>query len=137
MQFEPQHAHPPAGGFSLIELMIVVAGRDDPVRLAVPSYISYIRQSRRTGPDRPCWTRPHGKSDFSSTNPAAIRPCPGTSGTPHSAFGRATLLLSDRLPPAAVACAPNPPAAPSFSVLATPVAGQKPGQRRAMHVLRS
>ena len=115
----------PRGGFSLIELMIVVAVATILFALAVPSYISYIRQSRRTEAKTALLDAAAREERYLSTNPAAYTNIPGNLG--YTAFGIPvgngyySLTVCS---PAAVACAPNPPAAPSFSVLASPVAGQ-------------
>ena len=42
-----------AGGFSLIELMVVVTIASILFAIAVPSYVSFIRQSRRTETSEP------------------------------------------------------------------------------------
>ena len=121
----------PRGGFSLIELMIVVAIATILFALAVPSYITYIRQSRRTEAKTAVLDLAGREERFLSTNPAAYTAVPGNLG--YTGFGAANPVGNSYYfltvcSPAAVACAPNPPAAPSFSVLATPVAGQSQAQ---------
>jgi type IV pilus assembly protein PilE len=121
----------PRGGFSLIELMIVVAIATILFALAVPSYITYIRQSRRTEAKTALLDLAAREERFLSTNPAAYTAVPGNLG--YTGFGAANPVGNNYYfltvcSPAAVACAPNPPAAPSFSVLATPVAGQSQAQ---------
>jgi len=114
----------PRGGFSLIELMIVVAIASVLFAIAIPSYISYIRQSRRTEAKTALLDLAAREERYLSTNPAAYTNVPGNLG--YTAFGIPvgngyySLTVCS---PAAVACAPNPPAAPSYSVVATPVAG--------------
>lgn len=115
----------PRGGFSLIELMIVVAVATILFALAVPSYISYIRQSRRIEAKTAVLDLAAREERYLSTNPAAYTAVPGNLG--YTAFGIPVgngYYFLTVCSPAAVACAPNPPAAPSYSVLATPVAGQ-------------
>ena len=117
----------PRGGFSLIELMIVVAIATILFALAVPSYIAYIRQSRRTEAKTALLDLAAREERFLSTNPAAYTAVPGNLG--YTGFGAANPVGNGYYfltvcSPAALACGPNPPAAPSFSVLATPVAGQ-------------
>ncbi len=121
----------PRGGFSLIELMIVVAIATILFALAVPSYITYIRQSRRTEAKTALLDLAAREERFLSTNPAAYTAVPGNLG--YTGFGAANPVGNGYYfltvcSPAALACAPNPPAAPSFSVLATPVAGQSQAQ---------
>src|SRR3977135_387895 len=121
----------PPGGFSLIELMIVVAIATILFALAVPSYITYIRQSRRTEAKTALLDLAAREERFLSTNPAAYTAVPGDLG--YTGFGAANPVGNGYYfltvcSPAALACAPNPPAAPSFSVLATPVAGQSQAQ---------
>jgi type IV pilus assembly protein PilE len=121
----------PRGGFTLIELMIVVAIATILFALAVPSYITYIRQSRRTEAKTALLDLAAREERFLSTNPAAYTAVPGNLG--YTGFGAANPVGNGYYfltvcSPAALACAPNPPAAPSFSVLATPVAGQSQAQ---------
>jgi len=115
----------PRRGFSLIELMIVVAVATILFALAVPSYITYIRQSRRTEAKTALLDLAAREERYLSTNPAAYTAVPGNLG--YTAFGIPVgngYYFLTVCSPAAVACAPNPPPAPSYSVLATPVAGQ-------------
>jgi type IV pilus assembly protein PilE len=112
-------------GFSLIELMVVVAIATILFAIAVPSYMTFIRQSRRTEAKTAVLDLAGREERFLSTNPAGYTANPANLG--YTAFGvpigngyyQLTVCS-----PAAVACAPNPPAAPSYSILATPVAGQ-------------
>jgi len=115
----------PRRGFSLIELMIVVAVATILFALAVPSYITYIRQSRRTEAKTALLDLAAREERYLSTNPAAYTAVPGNLG--YTAFGIPVgngYYFLTVCSPATVACAPNPPPAPSYSVLATPVAGQ-------------
>jgi type IV pilus assembly protein PilE len=112
-------------GFSLIELMVVVAIATILFAIAVPSYMTFIRQSRRTEAKTAVLDLAGREERFLSTNPAGYTANPANLG--YTAFGvpigngyyQLTVCS-----PATVACAPNPPAAPSYSILATPVAGQ-------------
>jgi len=111
--------------------MIVVAIATILFALAVPSYITYIRQSRRTEAKTALLDLAAREERFLSTNPAAYTAVPGNLG--YTGFGAANPVGNGYYfltvcSPAALACAPNPPAAPSFSVLATPVAGQSQAQ---------
>ena len=112
-------------GFSLIELMVVVAIATILFAIAVPSYMTFIRQSRRTEAKTAVLDLAGREERFLSTNPAGYTANPANLG--YTAFGvpigngyyQLTVCS-----PATVACAPNPPAAPSYSIMATPVAGQ-------------
>src|ERR1700730_14853202 len=112
-------------GFSLIELMVVVVIAAILFAIAVPSYTTYIRQSRRTEAKTAVLDLAGREERFLSTNPAGYPANPANLG--YTAFGvpigngyyQLTVCS-----PATVACAPNPPAAPSYSIMATPVAGQ-------------
>ena len=112
-------------GFSLIELMVVVVIAAILFAIAVPSYMTFIRQSRRTEAKTAVLDLAGREERFLSTNPAGYTANPANLG--YTAFGvpigngyyQLTVCS-----PATVACAPNPPAAPSYSIMATPVAGQ-------------
>lgn len=117
----------PRGGFSLIELMIVVAIATVLFALAVPSYFTYIRQSRRTEAKTALLDAAAREERFLSTNPAAYTAVPGNLG--YTAFGIPVgngyySLAVCTVPPAA-SCPPSAIAiAPAYTVTATPVAGQ-------------
>ena len=113
-------------GFSLIELMMVVAIASVLLAIAVPSYMTFIRQSRRTEAKTTVLDLAGREERFLSTNPAAYTQVPanlGYAGAWPIVIGNGYYQLTV-CSPAAVACAPNPPAAPSYSILAPPVAGQ-------------
>src|ERR1700731_140430 len=75
----------PRGGFSLIELMIVVAIASVLFAIAIPSYISYIRQSRRTEAKTALLDLAAREERYLSTNPAAYTNVPGNLG--YAGFG--------------------------------------------------
>ena len=127
MQLRPAARSRPAGGFTLIELMVVVAIATILFAIAVPSYMTYIRHSRRTEAKTAILDLAGREERFLSTNPAAYTAVPGSLG--YTAFGAANPVGNGYYfltvcAPAAAACAPNPPAAPSYSIMATPAAGQ-------------
>jgi len=110
----------------LIELMVVVAIASVLLAIAVPSYMTFIRQSRRTEAKTTVLDLAGREERFLSTNPAAYTQVPanlGYTGAWPIVIGNGYYQVTV-CSPAAVACAPNPPAAPSYSILATPVAGQ-------------
>jgi type IV pilus assembly protein PilE len=115
------------GGFSLIELMVVVAIATILFAIAVPSYMTYIRQSRRVEAKTAVLDLAGREERFLSTNPAAYTAVPGSLG--YTAFGIPIgngyySLAVCTVPPAAT-CPPSAiAAAPAYTVTATPVAGQ-------------
>jgi len=128
MQLRPAaRASRPAGGFTLIELMVVVAIATILFAIAIPSYTSYIRQSRRTEAKTAVLDLAGREERYLSTNPAAYTDVPANLG--YTGFGAGNPIGSGYYyltvcSPATVTCAPNPPAAPSYSIMATPVATQ-------------
>jgi type IV pilus assembly protein PilE len=131
MQSRIPASPPRAAGFTLIELMVVVAIATILFAVAVPSYLSYIRQSRRTEARTAVLDLAGRQERFFSTNGANYATTPtqvGYSGawpvTVGTGYYQVTVCA-----PANAACTaglgmPNPPAAPSYTVVATPVAGQ-------------
>src|ERR1700731_5354958 len=73
------------GGFSLIELMVVVAIATILFAVAVPSYLTYIRQSRRTEAKTAVLDLAGREERYLSTNPAAYTNVPGNLG--YAGFG--------------------------------------------------
>lgn len=119
-------------GFTLVELMVVVAIATILFALAFPSYMSYIRQSRRTEAKTAVLDLAGREERFFSTNGALYTSAPGSlgytglgSGTPiGSGYYYLTVCV-----PANANCTPglgmpNPPATPSYTVVARPVATQ-------------
>jgi type IV pilus assembly protein PilE len=117
----------PPGGFSLIELMVVVAIATILFAVAVPSYVLYVRQSRRTEARTAVLDLAGREERFFSTNGATYSAVPGNLG--YTAFGIPIgsgyySLAVCTVPPAA-SCPPSAIAtAPAYTVTATPVAGQ-------------
>jgi type IV pilus assembly protein PilE len=121
---------PRPAGFTLVELMVVVAIATILLAVAVPSYISYVRQSRRTEARTALLDLAGREERFFSTNGATYSTTAAQLG--YTALGvpigggyyQLTVCV-----PASANCTaglgmPNPPAAPSYTVVATPVAGQ-------------
>lgn len=123
---------PRPAGFTLIELMVVVAIATILFALAVPSYMSYIRQSRRTEARTAVLDLAGREERFFSTNGAAYTIANASLGYTGAAFpvavGTGYYQITVCVPANSNCTAglgmPNPPAAPSYTVVATPVAGQ-------------
>jgi type IV pilus assembly protein PilE len=117
-------------GFTLVELMVVIAIVTILFAVAVPSYMSYIRQSRRTEARTAVLDLAGREERFYSTNGAAYSLTAAQLG--YTAFGvpiGSGYYQLQVCVPANSNCTaglgmPNPPAAPSYTVVATPVAGQ-------------
>jgi type IV pilus assembly protein PilE len=115
------HSAPP-GGFSLIELMVVVAIATILFAVAVPSYLTYVRQSRRTEARTAVLDLAGREERFFSTNGATYSITAaqlGYAGLP-VVVGSGYYSLNVCSP----ACAPSAVAAPSYTVTATSVGGQ-------------
>jgi type IV pilus assembly protein PilE len=127
MQLRTAARSSPPGGFSLIELMVVVAIATILFAVAVPSYMLYVRQSRRTEARTAVLDLAGREERFFSTNGATYTAVPGNLG--YTALGVPIgsgyySLAVCTVPPAA-SCPPSVIAtAPAYTVTATPVAGQ-------------
>ena len=123
---------PRLAGFTLVELMVVVAIATILLAVAVPSYMSYIRQSRRTEARTAVLDLAGREERFFSTNGAAYSTTAAQLGYTGlgatSPIGSGYYYLTVCAPADANCTAglgmPNPPAAPSYTVVATPVATQ-------------
>ena len=130
MQSRSAHRPSRPEGFTLVELMVVVAIATILFAIAVPSYITYVRQSRRTEARTAVLDLAGREERFFSTNGAAYSNTPGQLG--YTAFGvpiGSGYYQLKVCTPADGNCVANlnmlnPPAAPSYTVVATPVAGQ-------------
>jgi len=115
-------------GFTLIELMVVVVIATILLSIAVPSYISQVRQSRRTEAKTAVLDLASREERYFSTNGAIYSITPTDLGYTGGAFpapvGSDNYYTITVCAPAAN-CDPNanPPAAPSYYITATPVAG--------------
>ena len=117
-------------GFTLVELMVVVAIATILLAVAVPSYLSYVRQSRRTEARTAVLDLAGREERFFSTNGAAYTATAAQLG--YTALGvpvgsgyyQLTVCVPANSNCTAGLAMPNPPVAPSYTVVATPVAGQ-------------
>ena len=110
------------GGFSLIELMVVVAIATILFAVAVPSYMLYVRQSRRTEARTAVLDLAGREERFFSTNGATYSVTPAQLG--YAALPAAIGGGYYQLAVCSPACAPSAVAAPSYTVTATSVGGQ-------------
>jgi type IV pilus assembly protein PilE len=125
------HAARSSRGFTLIELMVVVIIATILVSLAVPSYMSQVRQSRRTEAKTAILDLAGREERYLSTNPASYTNNAAFLG--YLGFGLANPIGSGYYyvtvcSPAVAACVPglnipNVPAAPSYTIVASPVPG--------------
>jgi len=125
MQLRPAaRSSRPAGGFTLIELMVVVAIATILFAISIPSYVTYIRESRRTEAKTAVLDLAGREERYLSTNPTAYTAVPanlGYTGVWPIVVGSGYYQLTVCSP----ACGPSAIAtAPSYTVTATPVAGQ-------------
>ena len=119
-------------GFTLIELLVVVVIAAILLSIAVPSYMSQIRQSRRTDAKTAILELSGREERYLTTNPAAYTNNPAFLG--YVSFGVGNPIGSGYYyltvcSPATATCVPglnmpNPPAAPSYTIVASPVPGQ-------------
>ena len=124
------HAPSSSRGFTLIELMIVVVIATILLSIAVPSYMSQVRQSRRTEAKTAILDLAGREERYLSTNPAGYTSNPAFLG--YGGFGVGNPIGSGyyylTVCSPAGTCAgvnmPNPPPAPSYTIVATPVPGQ-------------
>ena len=115
-------------GFTLIELMVVVVIATILVSIAVPSYMSQVRQSRRTEAKTAVLDLASREERYFSTNGAIYSTTPRDLGYTGGAFPAPVATdnyYTITVCSPAANCDPNanPPAAPSYYITATPVAG--------------
>jgi type IV pilus assembly protein PilE len=117
-------------GFTLAELMIVCVIVAILLSIAVPSYMTQVRQSRRTEAKTALLDLAGREETFFSTSGSAYTNAAASLG--YAAFGvpigSGYYQLTVCVPAAANCTAglamPNPPAAPSFTIVATPLGTQ-------------
>ena len=118
-----------ASGFTLVELMIVVVIATILLSIAIPSYMQQVRQSRRTEAKTALLDLAGREESYYSTNGSSytnaganLGYAAGFGGPIGSGYYQLAVCV-----PAAGNCTaalgmPNPPAAPSYTLVATPVA---------------
>jgi len=117
-------------GFTLIELMVVVVIVTILLSIAVPSYMQQVRQSRRTEAKTAILDLAGREESYMATNGTgytAAGASLGYAGGFGVPFGSGYYQLWVCSPASSNCTAglgmPNPPAAPSYTIVATPVAG--------------
>jgi type IV pilus assembly protein PilE len=121
-------------GFTLIELMVVVVIASILLAVAVPSYISQIRQSRRTDARTAVLDLAGREERYFSTNSSSYTNAAANLG--YAGFGNPAGIVGSGYyyinnPVCTPACAPSGAAAPSFSVIVLPVPGTSQAQDTA------
>ncbi|HXZ59648.1 MAG TPA: type IV pilin protein [Steroidobacteraceae bacterium] len=116
-------------GFTLIELMIVVVIATILLSIAIPSYMQQVRQSRRTEAKTAILDLAGREESFFSTNGSAYTAAAGSLGyTTFNPIGSGYYQITVCVPAAGNCTAglgmPNPPAAPSYTIVATPLGTQ-------------
>jgi len=121
-----QHPARHSRGFTLIELMIVVVIATILLSIAIPSYQQQIRQSRRTEAKTAILDLASREERFLSTNPTGYTVVAANLG-----YGALPTVIGSgyyTMTVCSPACAPSAAAAPSYTVIATPVAGSSQAQ---------
>jgi type IV pilus assembly protein PilE len=117
----------PSRGFTLIELMVVVVIATILLSIAVPSYMSQVRQSRRTEAKTAVLDLASREERYFSTNGAIYSVTPADLGYagafPANVAPDNYYQITVCSPAANCDPNPNPPPAPSYYITATPVAG--------------
>lgn len=125
MQTRMTRPNPPAGGFTLIELMVAVLVASILLGIAVPSYLSNVRQSRRTDAKTALLDLAGREERYFNTNNAYTNAAAnlgyGTSGTvTNLSVGTSVFYyqVTVNVNPATPVSLP----APSYNIIATPIA---------------
>ncbi len=118
-------------GFTLIEMMIVVVIGAILLSIAVPSYMTSIRKSRRADAKTAALELAGREERYLTTNPAGYSVTPADLG--YTAFGLGNPIGTGQYyyvsavcvtaPGAASACPPSTLAGPSFLITVTPMPG--------------
>ena len=118
-------------GFTLVELMMVVVIAAILLSIAVPSYMTSIRKSRRADAKTAALELAGREERYLTTNPAGYSVTPADLG--YTAFGVGNPIGSGQYyyvsavcvapPGAASACLPSTLAGPSFLITVTPMPG--------------
>jgi len=116
-------------GFTLIELMVVVAIATVLISIAIPSYMTQVRQSRRTEARTAVLDAAGREERFFSTNGSSYTQTAGSLG--YTGFPIAVGSGYYNLTVCSPACAPSAVGAPSYTAIALPIAGTSQAQDTA------
>jgi type IV pilus assembly protein PilE len=127
MQAHLTTRRPGPAGFTLVEMMVVVVIFAILLSFAIPSYMSQVRQSRRTDARTAVLDLAGREERYFSTNGASytnVATNLGYTGVFPQAIGSGYYNLTVCVVAVGgAACAPSAAAGPAFTVTATPVAG--------------
>jgi type IV pilus assembly protein PilE len=116
-------------GFTLVEMMVVVAIATVLLTIAIPSYMSQVRQSRRTEARTAVLDAAGREERFFSTNGSSYTQTAGSLG--YTALPIAVGSGYYNLSVCSPACAPSAVGAPSYTAIALPIAGTSQAQDTA------
>jgi type IV pilus assembly protein PilE len=116
-------------GFTLIELMVVVIIATILLSLAIPSYMQQVRQSRRTEAKTAILDLAGREETYNATSGTGYVAAAASLGyTTFASIGSGYYSITVCVPAASNCTAglgmPNPPAAPSYTIVATPLGSQ-------------
>jgi len=115
-------------GFTLIELMVVCLIAAILLAVAVPSYMTQVRQSRRTDARTALLDVAGREERYFSTNASAYTTTAANLGYPGFGTGFPVGSGYYYLTVCSPACAPSAVPAPSYTIIALPVAGGSQAQ---------
>jgi type IV pilus assembly protein PilE len=110
-------------GFTLVELMVVVVVASILLAVAVPSYLSQIRQSRRTDARTAILDLAGREERYFSTNASQYSNNPADLGYGAAAWPTPVGSGYYQVTVCSPACAPSAVVPPSYTVIAVPVPG--------------
>ena len=116
-------------GFTLTELMVVIVIATVLLSVAIPSYLQQVRESRRTEAKTAILDLAGREETFFSTNGSAYTDQAASLGyTTFNPIGSGYYQITVCVPASGGCTAglgmPNPPAAPSYTIVATPLGSQ-------------
>jgi type IV pilus assembly protein PilE len=116
-------------GFTLTELMVVIVIATILLSIAIPSYMQQVRESRRTEAKTAILDIAGREETFFSTNGSAYTDAAASLGyTTFNPIGSGYYQITVCVPASGGCTAglgmPNPPAAPSYTIVATPLGSQ-------------